>query len=226
MKYAGLCFDLFNTLVNVARVPEHIGRFTADILGIDRDIWREACFGPAHEISRPTDALETLRKLAHSIDPTISLSRIRMAVEARQRRFDHALQVVEPEVCESLQSLRQQGYRLGLISNASSAEVRGWPNSPLAGLFDSVSFSCECGSQKPQPGIYQQALQLLGLHARECLFVGDGGSDEHRGAHAVGMAPVLLTRHLSVAEIQQRRRQYGDILLGEIAGIRELSGKF
>jgi FMN phosphatase YigB (HAD superfamily) len=32
--------------------------------------------------------------------------------------------------------------------------------------------------------------------ASESLFVGDGGSDEHRGARRVGLRTALVTRHL------------------------------
>jgi len=222
MKHAGICFDLFNTLVNVGTVPEHIGRFTADILGLDREVWRDACFGSEHDICRPTDAEETLRRLAHSIDPDIPLPRIADAVQERQRRFDYALQNVDSAVCDSLQELRNRGIRLALVSNASTAEVSGWAASPLAPLFDVVVFSCECGARKPEPAIYEQALQQLELTGQQCLFVGDGGSDEHRGAHASGMSPVLLTYHLTPQEWQQRRRQFADILTREIGHIQEL----
>ena len=34
-----VCFDLFHTLVDVGRTPGTPGRYTADILGLDRDAW-------------------------------------------------------------------------------------------------------------------------------------------------------------------------------------------
>ena len=58
-------------------------------------------------------------------------------------------------------------------------------------------FSCHCGLSKPQPGIYQHALQRMGVTVSEALFVGDGGSDEHIGAAAVGLDNVLLTRYIN-----------------------------
>ncbi len=193
----GVCFDLFNTLVNVGRVPATVGGYTADILGVDRARWRAACFGAQHEIRRPADALENLRRMARSIDPAIPEARIREAVAHRQRRFDHALQHVPAAVLSVLTELRRRGLRLALVSNASTAEVRAWDGSPLAPLFDVAVFSCECGHAKPEPGIYRQALSALALPAGACLFVGDGGSDEHRGAHAVGLHPLWLTEHVA-----------------------------
>ena len=86
-----ICFDLFSTLISVGQVPEHVGGFTADILGVDRKAWNEACFGPLHEISKPSEHLDNLRRMALSLDNSISEKQIQQAVKERQARFDHAL---------------------------------------------------------------------------------------------------------------------------------------
>ena len=217
-----ICFDLFNTLVNVGSVPVEVGSITADILGVDKNRWREACFGPHHDICGYSDAYENLLRMAHSLDPTIPLARIKQAVTARQRRFDYALMNVDNAVIAGLQQLRQRGLKLALISNASTAEVSAWPASPLAAFFDSAVFSCECGSQKPQAQIYHHALTNLGMAATDCLFVGDGSSNEHQGAYAVGMRSVLLTHHLDEQEHLKRRNQYQGMLSAELASLHEL----
>jgi len=205
----GVCFDLFHTLVDVGSVPESMGGCTADILGLDRVAWNRACFSGAHDICQPTTHLEVIRAMAHHLDPGIPMDRIEAATEARQRRFDHALKMVEPEVVATLSQLRSMGLSLALVSNASTAEVAAWPDSPLAPLFDAALFSCECGSAKPEPTIYREAAGALGVAAEQCLFVGDGGSNEHSGAAAVGMRPVMINRHvvdsLEAAALAERR---------------------
>ena len=218
----GVCFDLFNTLVNVAQVPAHLGRFTADILGVDRSDWNRACFGPLHEICRVTTHIETMRTLAHSLNPLIPAEKIQQAVNDRQQRFDYALQTIDPTVLALLSQLRQHDFKLALISNASTAEVSAWPQSPLQAMFDVVVFSCECGSKKPQAQIYQRALQQLTLDANECIFVGDGGSHEHYGAYQVGMHPVFVTHHLDGATISAIREQQGEYLHAELASLTDL----
>ncbi len=72
-------------------------------------------------------------------------------------------------------------------------EVAPWRDSPLAGLFDAEIFSCAVGCVKPEPAIFEQCLLKLGLTGAECLYVGDGGSDELVGARAAGMSPVFLS---------------------------------
>jgi putative hydrolase of the HAD superfamily len=222
----GICFDLFNTLVSVGKVPAHVGPSTAEILGVDIQTWRDACFGEHHDICGPTDATDNLRRMAHAIEPGIPEVTIQKAVRVRQRRFDHALLHVDDEVLTVLDGLRESGIRLALVSNASTSEVQAWPASPLASLFDITVFSCDCGSMKPEPAIYQQALRELGLVPQACLFVGDGGSNEHHGAHEVGMKPVLLRRYLQPHRYQQLEQELAAVLTASIDSVAELRDWF
>jgi putative hydrolase of the HAD superfamily len=64
----------------------------------------------------------------------------------------------------------------------------------LCGRFDAVVFSYQLGVRKPDARIYRRALEEIGVAPGEAIFVGDGGSDEHRGAQALGIATVLVTR--------------------------------
>lgn len=215
----GVCLDLFHTLVDVGTVPDYIGRYTADILGIERRVWNDACFSQAHDITRPTDHYQSVKALAHSIDPSLPADLIREAVIDRQRRFDHALVEVEQGLIDNLQVLRGSGLKLALVSNASSGEVAAWQYSPMAEIFHTAVFSCDVGSRKPQPDIYRHALKQLQLPAQQCLFVGDGGSDEHIGARASGLTPILMTRFIDNVEKLELQRQRVE---WEIGGLEEL----
>jgi len=194
LRYNAICFDLFHTLIDVGTVPSSVGAETAKVLEVDSLEWNKACFGPLHDICESTDHQNVVQKLAHSIDHTISMSKIQEATRSRQARFDYALSQVEDEIIDQLLNLRQNGIKTVLVSNASSGEVLAWKNSPLAACFDEVLFSCECGIAKPDPEIYQLALSRIGAQAEKTLFVGDGGSQEHEGARAAGLSPVLMKR--------------------------------
>ena len=206
-----VCFDLFNTLVNVGTVPTHIGGTTAEVLGVEASAWNQACFSDDHEICRPTNHFDVIRTLAHRLDPQIPLARIEDATRQRQARFDYALTTdVSPGVVNTLRKLREQGYQIALISNASTAEVQAWPDSPLKSLFDVSVFSCDVGMKKPDPAIYRYTAEQLGVDIQHCVFVGDGGSDEHHGAHASGMTPLWLTCHLNEDTITHRQAMLQD----------------
>ena len=218
-----LFFDLFNTLVSVGGVPDHVGRFTADILGIDREVWNEACFGPEHEICQPTRHVDVIGSIARAIDPSITRDLIEQASIERQRRFDHALLNIQQDILAALQTLRQAGYRLGLISNASTAEVAAWQESPLAALFDLSVFSCDCGLQKPDVAVYEYAAGRLGVQTADCLYVGDGGSHEFIGANHAGMHTVLTRHFLNASRYKKVIQQQGRQIRSEIDHIRQLS---
>jgi putative hydrolase of the HAD superfamily len=91
--------------------------------------------------------------------------------------------------------------------------------SPLRNRLDAVVFSYELGVRKPDPRIYRHALDALGARPEDTLFVGDGGSDEHRGARAVGMRSVLVTRFLRTwfPEKVEERRAHADWEFEDVA---------
>lgn len=194
--YKAIIFDLFGTLISVAKTAGSEGRYTADILGLDRKLWNRTCFSEHHDILNETDHTETVKRMAHSLNPSIPISRIQEAADIRQQRFDMALTQIEPGILAALESLRQNGLFLGLVSNASTGEVRAWTESPLAPLFNTVHFSWECGVKKPQPEIYWMALSEMAIEPDQALFVGDGSSDEHLGAHGCGIDSLLVTYFL------------------------------
>ncbi|MBT3028325.1 MAG: hypothetical protein B6D72_15885 [gamma proteobacterium symbiont of Ctena orbiculata] len=221
-NYKVILFDLFGTLLSVAKAADGKGRYTADILGLDRKLWNQACFGEHHDIVSETDHMETVRRIAHSLDSTIPLARIHEAADARQMRFDIALTEIEPGILNALQSLKMDGFTLGLISNASTGEVRAWHDSPLSPLFSTVHFSWQQGVKKPQPEIYQMALAKMGVDPHQALFVGDGSSQEHLGAEACGIDSLLVTYFLDTSDRRDIvRRGMGSN--GTIAHISELS---
>ena len=204
-----VCFDLFHTLIDVGQVPESVGRYTADVLGLEHSVWNDSCFSHHHEIRKPTRHIDVIRALAHSIDPSIPDHLIEEAVDDRQRRFDYALMNVEQDVLDVLAVLRGKGIKLALISNASTAEVSAWDRSSLKNCFDTTIFSCHCGLAKPEIDIYHLAANRLEVEPQQCLFVGDGGSNEHEGSRNAGMHPVLMSYYISsqTEKLQERRKK-------------------
>jgi putative hydrolase of the HAD superfamily len=189
-------FDLFYTLIDMRRVTA--GASTSEMLGIDSQVWNRKVMeeSPHHALGTERDPVESVRQIAHAIDPTIPLARIREAAAVRPARFREALLRIEPEVLAGLAQLRSLGLKLGLISNAGLDEIAAWDESPLAACFDRACFSCHEQLMKPEAAIYLRAAEQLGTRPERCLYVGDGGSQEHEGANAVGMHTVLFLGRL------------------------------
>jgi len=197
MRPNGIVFDLFHTLT--APESQSAFPFTSDVLGIERRLWDELLMERSRWrlAGHERDPYVIIRTLALEADPTIPDDRIREAARVRANRFRDTLARVPAENIEVLHRLRSAGVKLGLVSNADFMEVAGWNESPLCGCFDTEVFSCVVGCVKPERAIFEKCLDGLGLAATECLFVGDGGSNELVVAKALGMQTVFVSGVIS-----------------------------
>ena len=123
----------------------------------------------------------------------------------RLTRMTKALTELQPGIFETVQALREAGYKLAVISNADIIDIEAWDRSPLSGLFDTVIFSCSVHMVKPEPAIYRKALADLGVDPTEAVFVGDGGDHELDGAKAIGLTTVW-TEYLQKKSAEDRAR--------------------
>ena len=58
------------------------------------------------------------------------------------------------------------------------------------------------GHRKPEPEAYLHAVEALDVEPSECIFIGDGGSQELTGAAALGMRAIrFATRHEVAGEV-------------------------
>ncbi|HUY52305.1 MAG TPA: HAD family hydrolase [Streptosporangiaceae bacterium] len=100
----------------------------------------------------------------------------------------------DQSVVAALRRLRDQGLRIGVLSDASADVASAWPASDLAPLVDGAVFSCTAHAVKPSPRLYAAILDLVGTEPAKTTFCGDGGGDELRGATAAGLAAVRVQR--------------------------------
>jgi HAD superfamily hydrolase (TIGR01549 family) len=101
-----------------------------------------------------------------------------------------------PNTLEMLQSLKENGYRVGLISDVAWGLPSYFPKRDMAFYkldvyFDDLVFSTDVGLRKPNPRIFQIALENLGIEAREAVYVGNNLQADIKGAHDSGMKAVL-----------------------------------
>ncbi len=123
---------------------------------------------------------------------------------------------IRSDILELLDTLRSSGIKLGLISNCTEEEVRAWQESPLPSFFDHVVFSYEVRLAKPDPRIYQLACEGLSVLPRECIFVGDGGSDELNGAYKAGIKPYHAIWFSNRVQSNYKRLEHPSDILREI----------
>lgn len=92
---------------------------------------------------------------------------------------------VHAEIIDRIVRLRDEGYRLGLLTN-SFIEFRDHIESHIDfALFDVVVDSSEVGHRKPEPAIYELTTSMLGVPASEILYLDDFAANIE-GAKAAG----------------------------------------
>jgi putative hydrolase of the HAD superfamily len=99
-----------------------------------------------------------------------------------------------PEVPGILEALRDAGFRLGVISNASHALPAMLAASGLEPFFETVTYSFDVGAEKPDPRIFGRAIAAAGVVPERALHVGDSFEQDYVGARAAGLHALLLVR--------------------------------
>lgn len=97
-----------------------------------------------------------------------------------------------PAMLNLAAQLRELGIRIGVLSNTQKSHVRLMHTMGFLNIFDPVIMSCEVGMRKPEPAIYQYALDQFNLPASKVAYV-----DDHpayiAAARALGLQVILHT---------------------------------
>ena len=200
MKYRAVIFDLYGTLVDDLRHPlrqeVRYQRWKSEVaatLGVSTEDftrgWSETV--PLQSIGAVKETLEPYKLISDTLGADVSDNQLKRASSIGLDYVRRALRPREGSL-EALARLHDMGIRTGLISNCLGDTSHLWPSTPFASLFDASILSFEVGMVKPEPGIYRLACERLGVEPNECLFIGDGGSGELKGATDVGMDAVLI----------------------------------
>jgi putative hydrolase of the HAD superfamily len=198
-------FDWGDTLMEFLYEPELVETgHRAGLAAIGRDGLPEAGavavhfrerYEPLFWVPGTVDELEypgLVRQLLGDFGIEISDEELGRFLDAEHRAWAPARRV-GAQTHALVESLRAQGLKLGLVSNAF---YPGWllhrdqERMGLADRLDFAVFSSEVGKRKPHPLIFERALDALGVEPGAALFVGDRLYEDVRGAGELGMKTV------------------------------------
>ena len=98
--------------------------------------------------------------------------RLHAAAEELTLRWDEPLIPIDG-MYELVEELKEKGYGIYLLSNASYRQHEYWPRIPASRFFDGTLISADEHVVKPQPEIYQLCMERFGLKAEESFFIDD-----------------------------------------------------
>lgn len=196
-SYRWIFFDLFDTLCTVDEERYYEGkRRAAEVAGVDAeaflDAWRST--SKAASVGRLRTPFERAAVALQALgvrDRTAVADVARLDVETIQESV-----FFYEGARETLQVLRERGFQLGLISNATATTAFAVASLRLRDRLDLLVFSYEVGLVKPDLGIFELALSRASCPAGEALFVGDGANGELDAAAALGLATLCLDHPL------------------------------
>ena len=209
MRYSTVLFDVGETLVQVPNpAPFYQSLLAAYGCAVElprmEEILTEARQVMEERIPRwvsddlVIDRRATRRRRQVHVDTIIALVGAGEIPTVRQAFYDlyvgTELFALYPDVRETLEWLRSEGYQLGVVSNW---EERLWSLLTAHGIADFFQFAVVSeveGYTKPHPELYRRALERARAPADQVVHVGDALREDMEGAAQVGIQGVLLDR--------------------------------
>ena len=104
---------------------------------------------------------------------------------------------------ELVEELKNAGYGIYLLSNASLRQHDYWPRIPAHVFFDGTIISADEGVMKPNAEYYLRALNRFNLKADECFFIDDVPANIE-GALFCGIPGAVFHNDVSLLRSQLR----------------------
>lgn len=197
-----LTFDLDDTLWDVVPVIQHMDKTLYQWLQQN---------APKYTNLFPLEHFSHLRKqvafdypqLAHSVT-SVRLKGLEIGMQQAGYTFEQAHRISEqgfvvalearqkvsyfPHTWQVLQLLKQQGFRMGAITNGNADIHRVG----LSDYFDFQLNAHEVGVEKPDPHIFEMMLQQANLLPTQVIHIGDNPVADVWGAQQLGIASIWV----------------------------------
>jgi putative hydrolase of the HAD superfamily len=207
-RYVAISFDVGYTLIQpLGEAPAIVGGLLAE-LGVAAD---DDALAAAHQRAERLFLSDYFRPLNDTWEADERINRLylryygqwlaelgvadpetRYAQTIIDRYLDPSNWRLYPHALETLATLHQQGYRLGIASDWVSGLPRILHSLGLSRYLDWALVSGAIGFAKPSPQFYRLVLARAGARPEQIVHVGDSYYADVRGARTVGMDAILL----------------------------------
>ena len=189
-------FDMFETLITHFKSPLYFGKQIAEDMDIPeaklREIWDPTDYDRTIGKMTLEEVFEQILRASDKYDAELVQKLADKRTAAKVECFNY----LHEEIIPMFEKLKKQGYLVGLISNCYFEEAAVIKQSVLWQFFDMACLSCEQGVAKPEEEIFRRCIEELGVKYEECMYVGDGGSQELETAERLGMKPLQAVWYL------------------------------
>ncbi len=202
-------FDMYETLITHyhEQGPLYFSKEMAEDAGISLERFQAIWLGTEKERSTGMLSLEGVIERILKENDCYFEEVFQTIINKRIRIAENAFTYLHPEIIPMLSGLKENGIQIGLISNCFSEEAEVIRKSRMFPYFDVACLSYELGVQKPDEVIFENCVERLRIKPEECMYIGDGGSNELEAARAFGMYAMQAAWYLKTGTSQPSKRK-------------------
>ena len=134
----------------------------------------------------------TRRHLERLGAPPDYLEELSIIISEKMDLTYHPESYISDDILPTLSVLKEEGFPLGLITNRSQPVTPMLEELNIIDLFDITLTAGEVGYWKPDPRLFQYALQILKIAPDAAVYVGDNYFADVLGSRAAGLTPILF----------------------------------
>lgn len=160
-------------------------RLNMAISEASRYIQNEIYLTETEELDRFVNYYRTIAEML----PEINVSKEQADVIAFDRVYNDSNYIFFDDAKKTLEKLNEK-YKIGVISDTDPSIKRVLKSAGIYDYFDNMTLSYELGESKPSPKMFEYALKVMKLPAKETVFIDDYEKNLD-GATAIGIQSIL-----------------------------------
>ena len=131
-------------------------------------------------------------------------------------------EVPYPDADAVLRTLRERGYRMGIIASQPLGSEQRLARFGLRDYFEVICASAEEGVDKPDPELFRRALSRAGCAPGDAVMIGDRTDNDVAPAKSLGMQTVLIRQGYGGHDIIHHEGEIPDVTVDRLTELLEI----
>ncbi len=131
-------------------------------------------------------------------------------------------EVPYPDADAVLRTLRERGYRMGIIASQPLGSEQRLARFGLRDYFEVICASAEEGVDKPDPELFRRALTRAGCAPGDAVMIGDRTDNDVAPAKSLGMGTVLIRQGYGGHDIIHHEGEIPDMTVDSLPELLEI----
>ncbi|MEW5800464.1 MAG: HAD family phosphatase [bacterium] len=209
-KTKAVLFDMDGVIVHT--MPDHFRAWQQVLRSVGIEVEEFEIYRREGE-----PGMVTLLELLAQYGKELTLEERQHLLQQKESLFK---EIASPSLFHGIENLieevKQQGYRLGLVTGTSKNEVESVLPSRLSSLFEVIITGDSVSRGKPAPDPYLRAIESLNLKADEAIVI-ENAPYGIQSAKEAGMLCIAVATSLPKEYLRQ-----ADFVLGSVTEVRGL----